>query len=170
MTPSNDLQALLDRETIRDVVLRVCRAMDRADHPLFLSFFHDDAWDDHGYYKGPVSEFRPGSIFRAPHVKSLMHNITTHLVDLDGDVAWSEAYYIAIQRADQDGRVCDTVFGGRYHDRLERRDGVWKIADRLTIFDWTRVDEVRETLDIPGAVIGSASVDDPSYTRLANRG
>jgi hypothetical protein len=165
MTSSPDIQTLLDREAVRDVVLTVCRAMDRADHGLFLSCYHSDAWDDHGYYKGPVSEFRPGSIFRAPHVKSLMHNITTHLVEIESTVAWSEAYYIAIQRAEQDGKLFDTTFGGRYHDRLERRNGVWKIADRMTIFDWTRIDEVGATLDIPGAVVGSASSQDPIFTR-----
>lgn len=166
MTFSNDLQALVDRDAVRNVVLTVCRAMDRADHALFLSCYHDDAWDDHGYYKGPVVDFRPGSIFRAPHVKSLMHNITTHLIEVEGDLAWSEAYYIAIQRAKQDGETKDTVFGGRYYDRLERRAGAWKIAHRLTIFDWTRVDTIHETLDIPGAVGGSASREDPTYERL----
>src|SRR5690606_34766002 len=57
MTASSAIQEMLDRESIRNVVWRLCRAMDRADIELFRSCYHEDAWDDHGYYKGPVSEF-----------------------------------------------------------------------------------------------------------------
>jgi len=166
MSTAKAIQELIDREAVREVVQRVCRAMDRADYELFLSAYHSDAWDDHGYYKGPVSKFKPGSIFRADSVKSLLHHITTHQVSIEGDVALSEAYYIAVQRAELGGELYDTTFFGRYHDRLERRDGQWKIADRLTIFDSTRVDKVTATLDIPGAVAGLASKEDPTYLRV----
>lgn len=167
MSTEATLKNLVDRDAVREVVQTVCRAMDRADYELFLSAYHRDAWDDHGYFKGPISEFKPGSIFRGAHVKSLLHHITTHLITVDGDVAFSEAYYIAVQRAEQDGKLFDTTFCGRYHDRLERRAGQWKIADRLTIFDSTRVDEVTATLEFPGAVSGQANKDDPTYQRAA---
>jgi hypothetical protein len=37
------------------------------------------------------------------------------------------------------------IGGGRYVDRLERRDGAWKIAMRCTIMEWSSV--------IPPAVV-----------------
>ena len=32
----------------------------------------------------------------------------------------------------------DFFFGGRYVDRLEKRDGVWRIALRTVVMDWNR--------------------------------
>jgi len=165
MSITPPIQALLDRDSIREVIFRACRAQDRADMELFRSCYHPDAWDDHGYYKGPVASFTPQSIVRPPHVKNVMHHIGNVLIDLDGDQAWTEAYFIAYQRAVQDGVERDTVFGGRYVDRFERRDGQWKIAHRTAVYDWTRVDPVGQTLTIPGAVQGRASRDDLSYAR-----
>lgn len=166
---SPELQGLLDRDAIRAVVYRVCRAMDRADHDLFLSCYHDDAWDDHGYYKGPVADFKPASIFRPEHVKSLAHNMTNILIEMEGDAAWSEGYFVAIQRMEQDCTLQDVTFTGRYYDKFERRAGAWKIAERLTMIDTTRVDPVLKTLDIPGAVSGRASREDPTYRRWTGR-
>jgi hypothetical protein len=34
----------------------------------------------------------------------------------------------------------DLWVGGRYLDRMEKRDGVWKIVDRVGTTDWTRLD------------------------------
>jgi hypothetical protein len=32
----------------------------------------------------------------------------------------------------------DTVIGGRYLDRLEKRDSEWRIAHRQMLYDWLR--------------------------------
>jgi hypothetical protein len=37
--------------------------------------------------------------------------------------------------------------GGRYVDRLEKRDGRWAIAARVCVRDWAPLDAVPETLD-----------------------
>jgi hypothetical protein len=158
-----ELRSLLDREEIKSVVYRVCRAMDRADLELFRSCYHDDAWDDHGYFKGPISEFKPQSIFRPPHVKNLMHLIGNILIDLEGDRAVVESYYLARQRVAADDSEKDMQFGGRYLDRFERRAGVWKISHRTAIYDWNRIDPVNETMTMPGGVLGYASKEDLSY-------
>lgn len=169
MPAVSTLNDLLDRENIRATIYRACRAMDRADYELFRQCYHDDAWDDHGYFKGPIAEFRPASIFRPDSVKNLAHHISNILIELDDNVAWVESYYLAFSRGEQDGKVTDLLFGGRYYDRFERRDGEWKIAHRVAIYDWTRADEVVDARVIPGAVVGSASRDDPTYHRRLER-
>lgn len=165
--PLAELHALFEREQIRETIYRVSRAMDRADEALFRSCYQEDAWDDHGYFKGPVSEFRPGSIFRPPNVLSVNHFMGNILIELAGDVATAESYYLANQRAESDGKLVDTSFGGRYVDRFEKRGGVWKIAHRMTIFDWTRIDPVDQLLTIEGAMTGAASREDYSYLAAA---
>jgi hypothetical protein len=42
------------------------------------------------------------------------------------------------------GTETDLFIGGRYVDRLERRDGVWKIARRVGIHDWQRYEAAND--------------------------
>jgi hypothetical protein len=37
--------------------------------------------------------------------------------------------------------------GGRYIDRLEKRDGRWAIAARVCVRDWAPLEEIPEALD-----------------------
>lgn len=39
---------------------------------------------------------------------------------------------------DFDATEHDVVLGGRYLDRLEGRDGEWRIAQRTMLYDWSR--------------------------------
>jgi SnoaL-like domain len=51
------IQELLDKEDIRDLLLRCARGMDRSDWELVLSCYHDDAVDDHGAYRGGARDY-----------------------------------------------------------------------------------------------------------------
>jgi hypothetical protein len=51
-----------------------------------------------------------------------------------GDRAVGECYVIANATADG----TDTLSGGRYIDAYERRNGVWKIASRTFVLDWSQ--------------------------------
>lgn len=42
------LQQMLDREAIRDLVWRYCRAVDRRDFAALSALYHPDAIDEHG--------------------------------------------------------------------------------------------------------------------------
>ena len=57
-----------------------------------------------------------------------MHHITTHTCKIDGDEAHAESYVLVALLA-KDGKSA-TMMCGRYIDRLERRDGAWKLAVR----------------------------------------
>lgn len=59
------------------------------------------------------------------------HNITTHNCEIDGDEAHTESYVIFVLRRKDERTVL--VGGGRYLDRLEKRDGDW--ADRAEAAD-----------------------------------
>ena len=63
-----------------------------------------------------------------------MHNITNHTCEIDGDTAHCETYVIgAMLPRPQPGRA--TFVSGRYVDRLERRDGEWRILVRRTTIE-----------------------------------
>jgi hypothetical protein len=92
------------------------------------------------------------------------HHVTNQLVDLDGDVAHAESYFFAnLVRPDQ--RI--DLSGGRYLDRLEKRDGEWGIVDRITIVEWAATIPADQAGWLPADLFTSSSHDksDPSYRR-----
>jgi SnoaL-like protein len=95
-----------------------------------------------------------------------MHFVGNQLVEVDGDVARAESYCVAYHRraASADEPASDLIIGLRYCDRLERRDGEWRIADRVCAMDWSRIDPVTaEWVFPPEAVRGRRDHQDPAY-------
>ena len=140
-TPSAaQLQRMLARDEIREVLARYARAVDRADGPLLKSCYHPDAIEEHGgNYTGNAFEYVDGAIPRILAMGTMQHLLGTSHIELDGDVAWVETYIWTFARfAQAGGGSLDTFTGGRLVDRFERRGGAWKIAHRRTVFDWNR--------------------------------
>ena len=166
-TISSALQVLLDKQEIHEVIMRYCRAIDRCDEELLRSVYHADAWDDHGQFKGKASDFIPHCMkaLREDFL-STMHAICNELVEVDGDRARSESYFIAYHRVMKDGIEHELVLGGRYVDRFERRDGVWKIAHRVVAHEWDTVEPARSRFWTPNPfVTGQRSRGDVVYQR-----
>lgn len=162
------LEALLDRQEILDTVTRFSRAMDRFDRDLFLSAFHTDATIAAGsFVGGPVDLYDWSTAMHAQGQKATHHNLLNHTCDLDGDTAHTETYYLFAARNVDDS---NWIAGGRYIDRLERRDGEWRIALRTNIIEWSGM---VPSMDIPFSDVPdvfangapSRSTTDPSYTR-----
>jgi hypothetical protein len=156
------LQHLIDRQEIYEVLMRYCRGVDRCDPDLVRAAYHPDAWDDHGPFKGNAWEF--ADRFSKGRKEVFYHFIGNMLIDVDGDVAHSEAYFVAQHIFDREGKDWDFVLGGRYMDRWERRDGEWKIARRTVVLDWSRQDPITEPWPLHETFVqGLRSRDDPVY-------
>ena len=61
------------------------------------------------------------------------HATTNLIVAVDGDAATSRCYYTVLQQTDV--LAIQPIIAGRYHDRFEKVDGVWRFADRLIFSD-----------------------------------
>jgi SnoaL-like domain len=123
------IQHLTDRQEILDCIMRLSRAVDRFDADLQASCYHPDGV--HEVATTPIPGPETGEHGNAAHAKicdANLHHVTTHSCAIDGDVAHAESYVI--------GMFLDTnlkrsrILSGRYIDRLEKRDGQWKIALR----------------------------------------
>jgi hypothetical protein len=136
------LLALADKDEIRDVLMRYGRGVDRLDEELLRSCYHPDSHDDHGHWKGKGHDFAAFIVSSLPerthHSTHAVANILIELDDEDPDVAQSESYSLAyLRRTDKHGAEWLDFFSGRYVDRFERRDDVWRIANRVVVHDWS---------------------------------
>jgi hypothetical protein len=160
------LRALLDKEAIRECLLRYLRGIDRTDVDLIKSAFHEDAVDHHtrdvrGSIEGMLDWWLPQQEGR----EATQHFGTNQTIDLDGDVAHVETYFFVFIK--QTGENEGALIGGRYADRFERRGGVWKIALRVVIPEWQVVADARNThwVSQAGGAPGARNRSDPSYQR-----
>jgi hypothetical protein len=130
--------------------------------------FHDDAEDDHGNFRGSKQDALAALRKSAanPDVTASVHHIGNILIDLRGDEAFVESYFMASQRRAEGGKLWTRMRVGRYLDRFEKRDNVWRVASRKVIDDWSRLDEVVQTAQEVGPANnhGTRGIDDPSHT------
>ena len=126
-----------DRQDIHDCLLRYTRGVDRHDKELMKSAYHDDALDEHAVATGAPDEFCDWAIgYHTENQRQHHHIITNTTIDLDGDVAHGETYYMFWA----DNAVGPTTLSfGRYIDRFEKRHGRWAIARRVCLNEQTTV-------------------------------
>jgi SnoaL-like domain len=156
-----DLDTVLARAEITDLLGKYCRGVDRVDEATLRSIYHDDAVEDRGedLFIGPAQEWVGWTLGLLPAFAATHHAIQNILIDVDGDVAHGETYFTAYHRfggaAESEGEVTtddvawpeggtELLLAGRYLDRFERRDGVWKIAYRKMVCDWCRTQEAAD--------------------------
>lgn len=165
---NQNVQYLMDRTAILDCISQHARAHDRFDVELLTAAYHPDGKDEHGYAinEGPDYADWANSAHQAG-AELHTHNITTHTCDIDDDVAHCESYVI-VMLLNKDGKTARLI-SGRYIDRLERRDGEWKIALRRSTVDVLLAGDA-SILKAPifreqGYTKGLRNMDDVSYQR-----
>jgi SnoaL-like domain len=168
------IQALLDKQSIYEVLVTYCRGIDRCDEDLIRSAFHDDSYDDHGYWKGPGHALAPFLADRLRKANSATtHSVTNVLIELDGDLARSEAQvHATLVRKGSDPVAADVV-GARYLDRFSRRAGIWRIEHRVVVLDWRKTEvwaDGAPPVPIDGFVQGTRCPEDPSYRATLRAG
>jgi hypothetical protein len=166
--PADKLQNLVDRSEIVDCLHRYTRGMDRHDRGLARSAFHSDSIDVHGSQAFHLDDFLDWAF--AYHEPQLHHQhyLTNISVEVDGDTAHTESYYLFVARY-PDRETPLTVAGGRYVDRFERRDGVWAIATRVCTAEWRTTPPSklpdRGTAPVTPEIVVGHDTGDVSYWR-----
>lgn len=159
---------LTSRQEIADCLARAARGTDRHDGELIVSAFHDDAVDEHGADVQGMPDFAAAVNARHAEVtRAHTHNLTTHSCEIVGDEAHAETYVLAglALKDEETARLC----GARYVDRLERREGIWKISFRRVVIDWIMAGDASSFHDPEyrqmGYPEGRWGHDDTSYER-----
>lgn len=168
MPESTQVQALLDKQAITELIYSYCRAVDRLDIPLGHSIWHEDGHADYGagFYQGPGTGVIDAIIESHHNLASHSHQVANILIQLDGDRAGSESYVHGTMRVNNQGKTMQISVYGRYLDAWEKREGRWGIVRREVTFEHQ---DIREVTDMqPIGVPSTRGRDDPSYKYLAS--
>jgi hypothetical protein len=165
------LRRLLDKQEITEVLYRWARASDRQDLDLLSTVYHPGATEDHGVFAGTAADFIRWLKDRWSdgHLPGTNHVITNVRIEISNDRTFAavESYFFVHMTAHLAGGALDEFLGGRYLDRFERRDGDWRVTNRVCAYDWGRSEP--ETEDawfrrVPGNYTwGAVGRSDPSY-------
>lgn len=129
------VQRVLDKDAIWECVLRYTRGLDRLDIDLFRSAYWDDAYTCHGTVNGSVEDFLDWWMPMQEGREAGQHAVSNFSVWFDGDFAAdAESYFLASIK--DKGATSVSLLCGRYADRFEKRNGEWRIATRVLVFDW----------------------------------
>jgi len=161
-----------DRFAIIDLAAHYMRGLDRLDGALLEAQFWPDARCEYGVFSGGPADFAAFCMEMLQSHRRNHHMLGQHLVDFTGpDEAFGEVYYQAYHRvAGGDGAPRDLFIAGRYVDRYERREGVWKIAYRSELVDWVRDDPAADAMVAAAPfIMGERKPADPLYHREAMR-
>lgn len=161
------IDTLIAEREIARVLLLYARGIDRLDLALVERCFHPDAVLRYGDDTTPAA-FAANAARGLGAYRFTQHRVGNAVIDVEGEFAWCESYCLAIHRIPgaDGGPDRDFLWGGRYVDRFERRDGEWRILHRTVVHDYTRIDPVRETWEgAPAFTQGQHSTDDIVYQR-----
>lgn len=166
-------QRIADRFAIQDMMYRWCRAVDRLDKQGMLDIFWPGAIDSHGPYIGPAEGLVEWILVRHRPIGTSSHFVGNMLIEFaSDDVALVETYVRTIQQYPPEAKqqlaqltggasgdpksAMDMFTSSRYLDRMERRNGEWRIAHRDLIQDWKQIVDVKYPALVPteGWIIG----------------
>ncbi len=156
------LQEVLDKQEINDVLQRYCRTMDWLDEPGQASCYWPDADIDFGFFTGRADAFVPMVMEHEQQAVKRWHLAAGAIIKLDGDSAQVESYGISVgsSGADEPSRM----YGGRYLDDFEKRNGEWRISRRMYILDWSKsfTDESGAT-KLEGGLLNTPDIAAPGH-------
>jgi hypothetical protein len=162
-----ELRDYAARRDIQKLLYNYMRAQDRLLPDLHRTVFARDAYVDCGHYKGSGAGFVDFAQGFLGDIKASQHLLGQIDIDIDGDRASGEVYFLAQHRLVEEGAEKDLFVAGRYVDEYGREDGAWKIFRRFEIVDWARTDPAADGFLVaaPGLNMAGRRDEDFSTTR-----
>ncbi|MGY2799486.1 hypothetical protein ACVWV0_003662 [Ewingella americana] len=144
---SNTLQ---DRQDIADLMTGWIHR-DLAEWDQLLELFHDDGIIEVTWFEGLFGEFVKGSQKMGNSGFSTKHVIGSPVITFNGDRAIVETNAIIIGENASLGLGCNGH--NRFYDLVEKRDGVWRIVKRQSIYDMGNFNFPVGVVDIDQATV-----------------
>ncbi len=162
------VEEVADRLAIQDVLYRYARGIDRCDEDVLRAVWWPGARADYGNGEVDAGDWSGDVVKALSAMRRTQHFLGNVLILVDESIAEVETYCRAYHEVDGPNGLVEMEVGGRYLDRLEKRDGEWRIAHRRYVLDWSR--NGASTAQWNGPMYGNLKrhgarrPDDPSYT------
>ncbi len=111
---------------------------DQRRWPELLSTFHPEGKIQVSWFRGPFVEF----VERSKRGGPSKHLISPSVVRVAGGRALAETNIVILVRQAIEGVLTDMTSRARFLDRLERRQGAWKLIERAAVYEQDRIDPV----------------------------
>ena len=136
MTKNNDATAaLLQRLAITEVVQSWALYRDTGDWDGLRSTMHADATMTATWFDGPVEAFIEAAQASWRKGSRSQHFLGGSIVQVNATRAIAQTRMAIQVRGPLDGIEVDVHCAGRFYDRVEQRDGVWRIAKRKLVYE-----------------------------------
>lgn len=141
---SSEIQYLIDRAAIQDLLARYFQGLDRGSPEQVRNCFTDDVrahYDQRTPTRGIEALIDSLQNFNALQEGTM--KITTHFMGnlnfsrIEGDAAETETNAIAFLVEPTNGAEPVAVRCLRYLDRMRREPSGWRISDRIHTLDWS---------------------------------
>jgi len=160
------IEAYLAKQEIYELCCRYMRGLDRHAPKLILDLFWEDGWCEYGFFNSAPREFIDFCMSALKDHVANQHLIGNVLLDIEGSEAFGEVYFQAYHKLAGETGFEDLIIAGRYLDRYERRDGVWKFAYRSEIVDWSRTAPSNDPyFDVAPACLRGGRQDDRVFRK-----
>lgn len=171
-TLSPEVQELIDKQKIYELYMRYCRGVDRVDRDQIASCYHPEGTCEFGALLLEGGDNVADAISQAAGSYRLtFHMIGNTFVEIKGDVAGCEAYFLSATTVEpEDGEKQLRMRSGRYVDRIEKRDGQWKIKTRVVVEDWCKIFDLPELPAGTSFRAGQQGKADALYAMLGGLG
>jgi hypothetical protein len=127
---------LKDRQDILDCIVRESNARDRQDVDAINACWWPEGVDEHGaVITGAADYAERANMGHRMMFDATAHSITNHLCEIDGNTANCQSYVVG--GLSWKDTTTTTIGIGRYLDRLEKRDGEWRLLVRKCTIEMT---------------------------------
>lgn len=149
-----ELQRMIDRQAIVDLLMRYATALDTQNWPLLEQCFFPDAVADYGEKAGRHEGYpaiEKAVRFFLEGLDSSQHLLGNYVVEIEGDHATTTCYLHA-QHYLEETKGGDTyTVGGTYEDKIIRTGEGWRIKHRKLTATWVEgnpdlIDAARERM------------------------
>ena len=133
----DQLQWLVDRARISDLLISYAWLVDTADFDALAALFTEDGALELPFGTLPTSEIAAGSRAALGKYGATHHLSANYAIEINGDVASSRSYFQAVHVPTTDDPGVHADIGGRYHNTYRRVDGEWRFVVVRLAFVWT---------------------------------
>jgi hypothetical protein len=134
------------------------------------ALFHPDGEIAVSWFRGPYAEFVAHCRRNHGRGSTAKHLLWPARVRVNGSRATAETNVAILVRQTIEGVAVDLTSQGRFLDRVERRNGVWRMVERAALYEKDRLDPVEPSTQFNALMAGADAAKYPApYRYMAYR-